>query len=408
MTELSVNEKAKRKQRLMMFAIFGGLFCLIAGGMLWAGPKKPKLPPTKIPEVSIAQPGGKTDESKLWRTESEGSMRTFSDRLTRLEADNKSKSDELDSLRKELADKDKALKENANVDSDTGLLSQSLPTNKTGKGKTPPPSGNLDASDSASESAPAAPVRELVTVKANVPNAAQSSSTDTQTVSPTERPFLTSSTFVRAVTLTGLDAPTGGQAQSDPLPVFFRIIDKASLPNRVSAQIQECRAYGVAWGDLSDERAHIKLEGLSCLLKNGKYIDTTVKGAVIGYDGKYGIRGRLISKQGQIIGNAALAGIASGIGKGFSNQFTTTSSSALGQVSSFDGAKVWQYGAGQGVGNAMDMLAQYYIKAAEKLYPVIETDSQQVVDLVFTKPLTISGLSDEDYSALVRRNNRRN
>jgi conjugal transfer pilus assembly protein TraB len=39
--------------------------------------------------------------------------------------------------------------------------------------------------------------------------------------------------FTRGTLLGGLDAPTGGQAQSNPHPVLIRLSDTAVLPNRV-------------------------------------------------------------------------------------------------------------------------------------------------------------------------------
>ncbi|KAG0016897.1 hypothetical protein BGZ81_011008, partial [Podila clonocystis] len=40
---------------------------------------------------------------------------------------------------------------------------------------------------------------------------------------------------------------------------------------------------------------------------------------------------------------------------------------------------------GEGVGSAANMLAQYYLKAADKLFPVIETDGGRTVEILITK-----------------------
>ena len=110
-----------------------------------------------------------------------------------------------------------------------------------------------------------------------------------------------------------------------------------------------------------------------------------VKGYVAGEDGKAGMRGRLVSKQGQILANALLAGVASGIGHAFTQSSTTLSVSPLGTTSSVDPGKQLEAGLGTGVGKALDRLAQYYISLAEKVFPVIEVDAGRSVDVVLTQ-----------------------
>ncbi|MCK7499556.1 MAG: hypothetical protein MZW92_61025 [Comamonadaceae bacterium] len=44
--------------------------------------------------------------------------------------------------------------------------------------------------------------------------------------------------FTRGILLGGLDAPTGGQSQSNPHPVLIRLEDNAVLPNRYRAECQ--------------------------------------------------------------------------------------------------------------------------------------------------------------------------
>ena len=126
-----------------------------------------------------------------------------------------------------------------------------------------------------------------------------------------------SGAFTRAVLLGGLDAPTGGQAQRNPQPVLLRLVDNAILPNQFRARVKECFVVGAGYGDVSSERAYIRTESLSCVTRDGTAIDVPIKGYVAGEDGKAGMRGRLVSKQGQILANALLAGVASGIGHAF-------------------------------------------------------------------------------------------
>jgi conjugal transfer pilus assembly protein TraB len=211
---------------------------------------------------------------------------------------------------------------------------------------------------------------------------------------------------MRVALLGGLDAPTGGQAQNNPWPVLLRVQDNAFLPNRYRARVKECFLLGSGYGDISSERAYLRLESLSCVLNNGEVVDTPAKGYVVGEDGKAGMRGRLVSKQGQVLANALMTGIVAGIGQGFQQSATTYSTSALGTVGTVEPGKQFQAGVGAGVGKALDRLSQYYITLAEKMFPIIEVDAGRVVDVVLTKGVTLGlgpALDDGDYTDIWKR-----
>jgi len=203
------------------------------------------------------------------------------------------------------------------------------------------------------------------------------------------RSYVPSGSFFRAALLGGLDAPTGGQAQSNPHPILMRVQDNAFLPNRYRFKIKECLVLGASHGDISSERAYIRLESLSCVRHDGKAVDVPVKGYVVGEDGKAGMRGRLVSKQGQVLANALVAGIGAGIGQAFQQSATTVSTNPLGSVGTVDPGKQFQAGIGTGVGKALDRLSQYYITLAEKMFPIIEVDAGRTVDVVFTKGFSL-------------------
>jgi conjugal transfer pilus assembly protein TraB len=192
---------------------------------------------------------------------------------------------------------------------------------------------------------------------------------------------------------------------------MLRLVDNAILPNHFRSAIKECFVVGAGYGDVSSERAYIRTESLSCVMRDGTALDIPVKGYVAGEDGKAGMRGRLVSKQGQILANALLAGVASGIGTAFQQGATTLSVSPLGATSTVDPDKQLQAGVGSGVGKALDRLAQYYISLAEKVFPVIEVDAGRTVDVVITTgvslpgPLDAAGADSSEYPSLNERNN---
>lgn len=195
--------------------------------------------------------------------------------------------------------------------------------------------------------------------------------------------------FTRGTLIGGLDAPTGGQAQSNPHPVLIRLSDNSVLPNQFRGEYRECFVVAAGYGDISSERAYLRTESLSCVRGDGTALEVKIQGSVYGEDGKVGMRGRLVTKQGQMLANALLAGVVGGIGQGVANASTTYSTSPLGAVGTAQGSDAYRAGIGTGVGRALDRLAQYYIKLAENTFPVIEIDAAREIDVVITKGVRI-------------------
>jgi conjugal transfer pilus assembly protein TraB len=243
-----------------------------------------------------------------------------------------------------------------------------------------------EASVPAIEPIPQEPPREPGIASFEVSQAPAQAKDDSQ---DTGMGYIPAGTFVRVALLGGLDAPTGGQAQNNPHPILMRAQDNAFLPNRYRFEVKECFVLASAYGDLSSERAIARLENISCVRNDGTAVDVPVKGYVVGEDGKAGMRGRLISKQGQVLANALLAGIGSGIGQAFQTAATTQSVSALGSTSTVNTGQQLQNGIGSGVGKALDRLSQYYIGLAEKLFPIIEVDAGRTVEVVFTRGFSL-------------------
>lgn len=230
--------------------------------------------------------------------------------------------------------------------------------------------------------------------QANVPATAPASSPSSGTNESNPAPGRTLDnylpiSFTRAILLGGLDAPTGGQAQANPHPVLLRLDDNAVLPNRFRGEVRECFVIGAGYGDISSERAYIRTERLACVRHDGSALEVKIKGSIFDETGKVGVKGRLVTKQGQVLANALLAGVISGIGYGFQNQYTTFTASPFGSLATTESGKAFEAGLASGVGRAMDRLAQYYITLAEKTFPIIEVDAGRSVDVVLTEGVAI-------------------
>lgn len=200
--------------------------------------------------------------------------------------------------------------------------------------------------------------------------------------------WLPSGSFMKAVLLNGIDAPTSGGSQAEPYPVLLGITDLSVLPNRFKMNLKECFVIGAGYGNISDERAYIRTEGLSCVRNDGKVIDISLKGHIIGEDGKLGLRGRLVSKQGQQIAMAIFSGTLSGLGQALKPQQSVAINlrpNASGGVIQPQFGDVMESVVTGGVGSALGKVADHYLKMAEKIFPIVEIDAGRSVEIIVLK-----------------------
>ncbi|MBN9289487.1 MAG: hypothetical protein BGO43_13565 [Gammaproteobacteria bacterium 39-13] len=204
--------------------------------------------------------------------------------------------------------------------------------------------------------------------------------------------YIPAGTFVRAVILGGVDASASISSQSEPRPVLLRLVDLGVLPNHARANIQDCHIIAAVYGDISSERAYARTERISCTLKNGKVFESSLEGYIAGEDGKDGVRGKVIRREGDLLWNSFFAGAVSGLGKGMSQGLGTTSISPLGSTTTTTGSDVLKSGAYSGIGEGADRLQKYFIERAEQYQPVIQIAAGREITVVFTKGLTLDGI----------------
>ena len=146
--------------------------------------------------------------------------------------------------------------------------------------------------------------------------------------------------------------------------------------------MRECFVLLAGYGDLSSERAYLRGETVSCVLLDGSVIETRLQGYAAGEDGKAGVRGRLVTKQGQFIARALMIGFIESVADVLQKGDTVTL--GLSQSQGEDGGNPWGSAALRGTGNALDRIAQFYIDQAYNLFPVIEIDAGRQLDIVLT------------------------
>lgn len=190
--------------------------------------------------------------------------------------------------------------------------------------------------------------------------------------------FLPSGSFAKVVLLGGFDAPTGGQAANAALPVVLRVKSFARLPNYYKTNLKECFITANAYGDLASERAFIRTSKMSCVMRNGNVLEVDVKGHVNGEDGSFGMRGKVVSKQGQILAKSFFSGLFAGMGNSIAQQSQTVTTTPVGAVTTIDPNKTVQAGLGQGASTALNKIAEFYLNQANTIFPIIEISAERV------------------------------
>ncbi len=178
--------------------------------------------------------------------------------------------------------------------------------------------------------------------------------------------------FAVGVALNGMDAPTLQWGQQDPQPLVAYIESDLVTANNKSINIVGCMALASGHGSVSAERALLTIVKMECHDKSGNLYSGKVDGYILGDDGKVGMKGILVSRQGAVMAKAFIAGVLDGVGSILRQQYTTTSLSPLGATQTINGSQAAQAGLGQGISNAASQLSSFYIKLAEQMYPIVE------------------------------------
>jgi len=184
--------------------------------------------------------------------------------------------------------------------------------------------------------------------------------------------------FVKAILITGVSAPTFSAGLLNPKPVLLSVMGKAIIANDQNENIKNCLLIGKATGNMNTSRAEILITRISCSIPTNtpgvyKKIEAIGNpiGWVIGEDGKYGLRGRLVDSAGKVIVRQIMVGFLQGVSQAFAPStilpVQTTTTNTLKNVQTALGS-----GISQGASNAFASLAQYYKKMLDGMYPYVD------------------------------------
>ena len=218
--------------------------------------------------------------------------------------------------------------------------------------------------------------------------APESPTSDTTVKAEEGAVYVPAGAILKGVLLNGLDMPTGQGARRDPTPALIRVKHQAILPNRVRTDVRECFLLVSGFGDLASERAQLRGETFSCVRTDGGVVEIPMDGYAVGEDGKVGVRGRVVSKQGAMLAKALQAGFLQSFSQLFNRLPAIPVNTGNGSDAQFQSLLTPQAmgaAAAQGAGGAMDRLANYYMDMAEQMFPVIEVDAGRGVEFILNK-----------------------
>ncbi|ARG29699.1 TrbI/VirB10 family protein [Acinetobacter baumannii] len=406
------NDKLKKKQ-IKWLAILGTILFIIVAIFLFSGSPPEETNKTQAPEnaVNVEKPGDAEEQDK-WRQTAAIDQEAQKKQIDDLTQTVNSQVAQNDALKSELSIMNERISQIANR-SESRVVAQPTNTN-------PPNLGGIAGTSSAypnkqglhgqsilldpngtgidpqtGERIPLpnniAPVKTfgIIDMNKSIDEQGNTTSTSVKSQRPEKTTFIPDGSFVRVVMINGVDAPTGGQAQSDPIPVVFQTVGKFDMPNNYKMNIKGCRFVGAAWGELSSERVKATIQSGNCII-NGQTVPIQIKGQVVGEDGKTGIRGRVVSKQGQILAKAALASAMEAIGGLYGSTVGTASQSALGTVRTISGSELKQAAVGGAISGGAEKLSDFYMQRANDLFPVIEVSAGRTLEIVVQQGGTVA------------------
>lgn len=205
--------------------------------------------------------------------------------------------------------------------------------------------------------------------------------------------YIPSGSIISGVMLNGVDAPTSLSKNATPLPVTVRVKLDVLMPNNYRADLQDCNITGSVTGDLASERAYIRAVSLSCINENGESIETGMAGyAVSDYDGRNGVRGRVVNRAGKALIATFGASFLSGIAQATKPTAISSYDSTGSETTRFQAPNMTDVTASatmNGVAGGSDRLAKYFIAIAEAQWPVIEVSPGTPITFMLEKGMAL-------------------
>jgi conjugal transfer pilus assembly protein TraB len=204
--------------------------------------------------------------------------------------------------------------------------------------------------------------------------------------------FLAPGAFVPVALLHGLDAATSQASRANPQPVLLNVQRNAVLPNHAKYQLKSCFVLASGYGDLSAERVYFRLAQLSCVDKgNSLVLSAPVQGYLVDSDGKLGLRGKVVDRQGAKLAKATIASFAQGLTNVFGMAQGTLTSGLNGATPAMavGGSNLLQSAGLGAASGSTKTLADFFMKEAESIFPIVTVDIGRTGTIVFTDGVSL-------------------
>lgn len=214
--------------------------------------------------------------------------------------------------------------------------------------------------------------------------------------------YIPANSYAQAKLISGVDAGVGMNAESNPRNALLRItgeIVSAGFGGKYlkTNKLIGCQMSLKAIGDISSEKVYLDGVVMSCAKDANTFIEIPVK-AYVSSVGKAGVRGEIVSREGDMVLKSFVAGIASGFGNGVT-QFSQPQQSLLSGNIQTDQQKmksIMNGGLGSGLSSGSNSLAEFFIKRAEQYQPVISVNEGVEVNIVFIEGFSLNEDQDDE------------
>jgi len=190
----------------------------------------------------------------------------------------------------------------------------------------------------------------------------------------------------------------GGSVSANDVgtPFVTKLKSNAVLPNgwRI-ADLGDCFVGGSARGEIPTERALVVAKTISCIGADGVVWEGNMEAYGVDIDGKNGLAGKLVSKEGRLIRDSVIAGMVAGFGSSFSPSaipsYNSTATSGQTTGAQYpNGSLIAQSSIGQGVSQSSQLITRFYLDYANSVFPVVEVNSATRITWVLLKSLTLT------------------
>lgn len=216
--------------------------------------------------------------------------------------------------------------------------------------------------------------------------------------------YLPAGSILSFVAISGMNAPTNQSGLKNPMPALLRLRGEVIMPNGYRANLNDCMVLVSGYGQMADERAMLRTDTISCIRNDAKAVEVKIEGTIFGEDGKPGLRGKLVSKTGDVIAQMIKVGTLNTLGQmavGVAGSVNVGKNNNRGDGNTFNvgvnnpATQAVTTSAAAGINDIFSRIAGIYEQYAQQTFPVIEVAPGRVGEIVLTKGITLNYVEGE-------------